>query len=44
MKLRFVSRTEFKEVARDLREVVIKGNTLIVPEGGRGKRKHQNKN
>ncbi len=37
MELRFVSRTKFKEIARDLREVVIKGNTLIVPEGGASK-------
>jgi len=37
MELRFVSRTEFKALARDLREVVIKGNTLIVPEGGASK-------
>ena len=37
MELRFVSRTKFKELARDLREVVIKGNTLVVPEGGASK-------
>lgn len=37
MEMRFVSRTKFKEIARDLREVVVKGNTLIVPEGGASK-------
>lgn len=37
MELRFVSRTKFKELARDLREVVIKDKTLIVPEGGASK-------
>ena len=37
MELRFVSRARYKEIARNLREVVIKGKTLIVPEGGASK-------
>lgn len=37
MELRFVGRTEFKELARDQREVIVKGKTLIVPEGGASK-------
>jgi 1-aminocyclopropane-1-carboxylate deaminase len=37
MELRFASRSEFKELARELREVIVKGKTLVVPEGGASK-------
>jgi len=37
MELRFVDRAKFKELARDLRKVVVKRNKLIVPEGGASK-------
>ncbi len=37
MELEFLSRTSFKERARDVREVVVKDNILLVPEGGASK-------